>query len=291
MRVHARPNGYSLDMEMYDIVTGNFAPPRWIISAPKSLRIVDWNIDRGQQLQGVTDFLASANADIVILQEVDLNARRTHRLNIAETIARKLEMNYVFGREFQELVQGSKDSPAYHGQATLSKWPISKPRLIRFSRQSHFWQPHWFLPNIKPFQERLGGRIALVGHINVAGSKVVIYNLHLESRGNDALRISQLAEVLSDATCYDAECPVIVAGDLNTDASKAAVALQFARAGFQDAVASSRSTPTTPAHGLFEGRRRIDWAFVRGPLRANSGQVHGSVNASDHYPISFMLTR
>jgi endonuclease/exonuclease/phosphatase family metal-dependent hydrolase len=225
----------------------------------------------------------------LILQEVDLNARRTHRLNIAETIARKLEMNYVFGREFQELVQGSKDSPAYHGQATLSKWPISKPRLIRFSRQSHFWQPHWFLPKIEPFQERLGGRIALVAQINVAGRKFVTYNLHLESRGSDALRISQLGEVLSDTTCYDAECPIIVAGDLNTDASKAAVALQFARAEFQDAVASPH-TRTTPARGLFEGRRRIDWAFVRGPLRASSGQVHGRVKASDHYPISFILT-
>ena len=286
----AHSNGYSVDMETPDIVTGNFAPHWWIVSAPKSLRIVDWNIERGQQLQGVTEFLGGVNADILILQEVDLNARRTQRLNIAETIARKLEMNYVFGREFQELVQGSKDSPAYHGQATLSKWPISQPRLIRFSRQSHFWQPRWFLPNIEPFQERLGGRVALVAQINVAGRTFVTYNLHLESRGNNALRISQLAEVLTDATCYDAECPVIVAGDFNTDASKAAVALQLARAGFRDAVASPRA-PSTPAHGLFEGRHRIDWAFVRGPLRASSGQVHGSVNASDHYPISFMLTR
>jgi endonuclease/exonuclease/phosphatase family metal-dependent hydrolase len=285
----ARPNGYIVDMEMHDILTGNFARHHWIVSAPKSLRIVDWNVDRGQQLQGVTDFLVGVNADILILQEVDLNARRTHRLNIAETIARKLEMNYVFGCEFQELAQGSKDSPAYHGQATLSKWPISKPRLIRFSRQSHFWQPHWFLPNREPFQERLGGRIALAADINVPGSKVVIYNLHLESRGNDALRISQLGEVLSDATCYDAGCPVVVAGDLNTDASKAALALQLARAGFQDAVASPR-TPTTPAHGLLESRRRIDWAFVRGPLRTSSGQVHVNVRASDHYPISFILT-
>jgi endonuclease/exonuclease/phosphatase family metal-dependent hydrolase len=276
-------------MEMPDIVTGNFAPHRSIVSAPKSLRIVDWNIERGQQLQGVTDFLVGVNADILILQEVDLNARRTHRLNIAETIARKLEMNYVFGREFQELVQGSKNSPAYHGQATLSKWPISKPRLIRFSRQSRFWQPHWFLPNIEPFQERLGGRIALVAEIVVAGRKFATYNLHLESRGSNALRISQLGEVLSDATGYDAECPVIVAGDLNTDASKGAVALQLARAGFQDAVASPR-VPTTPAHGLFEDRRRIDWAFIRGPLRASSGQVHGHVKASDHYPVSFILT-
>src|SRR5580692_1676118 len=198
---------------MQEILTGKFAPLPLMLWPPKSLRIVDWNIDRGQQLQGITDFLASANADIVILQEVDINARRTHRLNVAETIARKLEMNYVFGREFQELVQGSKDSPAYHGQATLSKWPISKPRLIRFSRQSHFWQPHWFLPRVEPFQERLGGRIALVAQINVAGRKFVTYNLHLESRGSDALRILQLGEVLSEVACYDVASPVIVAGD------------------------------------------------------------------------------
>ena len=276
---------------MQEIVTGNFAPFKWVLWPPRSLRIVNWNINRGLDLQGIIDFLASINADILLLQEADLNARRTHRLNIAQEIARKLEMDYVFGCEFQELVQGSKSSPAYHGQAILSKWPISNPRLIRFSRQSHFWQPRWFLPNREPFQERLGGRIALVAHINVAGSKVVTYNLHLESRGNDALRISQLAEVLSDATCYEAECPVIVAGDLNLDASREPVALALANASFQDAVASSRSTPTTPAHRLFEGHRRIDWAFVRGPLRASSGHVHDSVNASDHYPISFMLTR
>jgi endonuclease/exonuclease/phosphatase family metal-dependent hydrolase len=275
---------------MQEIIIGNFAPFQWGLWRPNSLRIVDWNIDRGQQLQGVIDFLDGANADILILQEADLNARRTHRLNIAEEIARKLGMNYVFGREFEELVQGSKSSPAYHGQATLSKWPISNPRLIRFSRQSHFWQPHWFLPNIEPFQERLGGRIALVAHINVSGSKLVIYNLHLESRGSDALRISQLGEVLLDATCYDAECPVIVAGDLNLDASRKAAAVAVAKAGFQNAV-RAQHTPTTPARGLFEAGRQIDWAFVRGPLRAFSSNVHGRVNASDHYPISFTLTR
>jgi endonuclease/exonuclease/phosphatase family metal-dependent hydrolase len=276
---------------MQEILTGKFAPLPLMLWPPRSLRVVDWNINRGQRLQGIIDFLGSINADILILQEVDLNARRTHRLNIAEEMARKLEMNYVFGREFEELVQGSNGSPAYHGQATLSKWPISSARLIRFSRQSHFWQPHWFLPNIEPFQERLGGRIALVAHINVAGSKVVTYNVHLESRGNDGLRISQLAEVLSDATCDDADCPVVVAGDLNLDASRGPVALALANARFQNAVASSGSTPTTPAHGLFEGRRRIDWAFVRGPLRASSGHIHDGVNASDHYPVSFTLTR
>ena len=273
---------------MQEIVTGNFAPFRCVIWPPGSLRIVDWNIDRGLQLQAVIDFLASTNADILILQEVDLNARRTHRLNIAEEIARKLQMDYVFGREFEELVQESKASPAYHGQAILAKWPISNPRLIRFSRQSHFWQPRWYLPRIEPFQERLGGRIALVANINVAGSKLVIYDLHLESRANDELRFSQAQEVLSDAARQDPRCPLVIAGDFNLDASKGA-ASAFATAGFQEAIAEPH-TPTTPSHRLFEPGRRIDWAFVRGPIRAGSGRVHNQVKASDHYPISFTLT-
>jgi endonuclease/exonuclease/phosphatase family metal-dependent hydrolase len=196
-------------------------------------------------------------------------------------------MNYVFGREFQELVQGSKTDPAYHGQAILAKWPISNPRLIRFSRQSSFWRPHWFLPKIEPFQERLGGRIALAIEVNVAGIKLAIYNLHLESRGDDDLRLAQIQEVLTDATSQNPERPVIIAGDFNLDASKEGVASSFSKAGFQDAIAAPR-TPTAPSHRLFEPGRRIDWAFIRGPLRA-SGKVHSQVRASDHYPISFTL--
>jgi endonuclease/exonuclease/phosphatase family metal-dependent hydrolase len=284
-RIMAWPNNSPMDQ----IISANFAPSRWATWPASSLRIVDWNIDRGLQLSAIIDFLASTQADILILQEVDLNARRTHQLNIAEEIARKLQMNYVFGREFQELVQGSKTSPAYHGQAILARWPIANPRLIRFSRQSHFWQPHWFVPKIEPFQERLGGRIALIAEINVAGSKIVIYNLHLESRGNDELRLAQVQEVLADVARQNPECSVIVAGDFNLDASKNDPASAFATAGFQDAIAVPQM-PTTPSRHLLEPGRRIDWAFIRGPIRATSGRVHNQVKASDHYPISFTLT-
>jgi endonuclease/exonuclease/phosphatase family metal-dependent hydrolase len=277
-------------MAIPEILGGNFTPLRWVLWPPRWLHIVDWNVDRGLHLSAITNFLASTEADILILQEVDLNARRTQHLNIAEEIARKLQMNYVFGREFEELVQGSKDSPAYHGQATLSKWPIANPRLICFSRQSHFWQPHWFLPRIEPFQERRGGRIALVTEINVAGSKLVTYNLHLESRANDQLRLSQLEEVLSDAARQEQRQPLVVAGDFNLDlnASKEG-AMGFAAGGFRNALEVPR-TPTTPSRFLFEPGRQIDWAFVRGPIQVGAGRVHNQVKGSDHYPISFTLT-
>src|SRR5215467_8617403 len=123
---------------MKDLLTANFAARRWTLFPVPAMRVVNWNIERGLRLPEIIDFLGSQDADLLILQEVDLNARRTRRLNIAEEIARRLGMNYVFGREFEELVQGSKASPAYHGQAILSKWPISNPRLIRFSKQSSF---------------------------------------------------------------------------------------------------------------------------------------------------------
>ena len=69
--------------------------------------------------------LGRCKADILLLQESDLNARRTHHFDIAREIAQKLQLDYVFGREFQELTQGTRHSPAYHGQATLSRWPLS----------------------------------------------------------------------------------------------------------------------------------------------------------------------
>jgi len=271
-----------------EIIAENFAPSQWLSWPRSSVRVVDWNIDRGLQLRSIIDFLGAANADIFILQEVDINARRTNRLNIAQEIARKLRLNYVFGREFVELTQGSIACPAYHGQATLSRWRISHSRIIRFQQQSDFWKPRWYVPKLEPFQERLGGRIALVSEINISGVPIVSYNLHLESRANDELRLAQFDEVLKDAKAYDPARLTVIAGDLNLNASKASPAEAIARAGFTNAVPISRLA-TTPARHLLETGRHIDWAFVRGPATIDKGRVHNSIKASDHYPISFEI--
>jgi endonuclease/exonuclease/phosphatase family metal-dependent hydrolase len=271
-----------------EIETGNFAARRWVLCPPGSIRVVSWNINRGLQLRGVIGFLASAKADIVLLQEVDLNARRTHHLNVAREISQKLQMNYVFGREFEELTQGSRASPAYHGQATLSRWPLSNSRFIRFQRQSNFWRPHWFLPDVEPFQERIGGRLALVSDANVAGKTIVTYDLHLESKGDDGLRCSQLDETLDDARRYDSTTPILLAGDFNLDVSRGPAANATGGAQFMDAF-SNQHVPTTPPRSFLDHGRIIDWIFTRGPIRTSQPQVHRSVSASDHYPLSITL--
>jgi endonuclease/exonuclease/phosphatase family metal-dependent hydrolase len=266
------------------IETGNFAVPGWVIFPPDSIRVVSWNINRGLRLERVIEFLAGAKADILLLQEADQNARRTHQINVAKEIARKLRMNYAFAREFQELTQGSRTSPAFHGQVTLSRWPLSNCRIIRFEEQTKFWRPHWFLPEIPPFQERIGGRLALVGEVNIGDRTIVTYNLHLESRGDDRLRSSQLDEVLLDAQRYRPGASAVVGGDFNLDASSGSVANALERANFEDAMAS-RHAPTKP-NSFFEQGKTIDWIFVRKPMRPSGAQVHRSVSASDHYPLS-----
>jgi len=173
------------------------------------------------KLQGIVDFLAASNADRILLQEVDVNARRTHRLNISREIAKRLKMNYVFAREFQELTKGSNASPAFHGQATVSRWPLLNSRIIRFQRQ-YFWDPHWFLPENEPSQERIGGRLALVSQVQIAAQTLVSYNLHLESRSNDDLCCSQLRETLDDVARYRFDLPLVLAGDLNLEVPRTA---------------------------------------------------------------------
>ncbi len=250
-----------------------------------SLRVVSWNIERGLQLPKILDFLRTLEADLLLLQEVDLNARRTRHLDIANELARALKMNYAFGMEFQELSEGTTANPAYHGAATLTRWPLLRAKIIRFRDQSAFWKPRWFVPDIPAFQRRLGGRIALVAETTIRTRKIVSYNIHLESRGNDELRLRQLNEVLADSRSYADEPMFVIGGDFNMDAGHSDAARVLREAGFHDAVRLPKH-PTTTAHHA----RAIDWIFVS-ETPDSDGRVHDNIRASDHYPVSTNLMR
>jgi len=278
------------ESSMDQVISGGFAPLRIQLWPRESFRIVDWNIERGQKFSPVVEFLKKSKADLIFLQEVDLNARRTHHLDVAREIAKALQMNFVFGTEFQELTQGSKQSPAYQGQATLSPWPINNARLIRFQNQTNFWKPHWYLPRVEPFQERLGGRIALVADVEVSGQTLTTFNLHLESRENDMLRLQQLNEVLAASKTTRNSASAIIAGDLNLNAGEGQAAAALKDAGFQDAVGLP-GTRTRPARGVFDEGRSIDWIFLSSDLKPSDGQIHKTIRASDHFPISCVLSR
>jgi len=273
-------------MSLDQVETGSFAPQEGISHAPRRIRVVSWNIARGCRLDEIVEFLVGANADLILLQEVDRHARRSARRNIAEYLAQRLRMNYASGIEFQELAQGSRDAPAHHGQATLSRWPLCDCRVLRFRRQSTYWHPRWWIPSLPPFQRRLGGRMALLSYTTIGETMLAVCNLHLESRGGDDLRHSQLAEVLNETVRYGLDVPVIVAGDFNLDVTKPGNAW-VNETGFQNPF-SDLGVRTAQARS-FGRSNTIDWILTRGPIAPVSPKIDHSVSASDHYPLSLTL--
>jgi endonuclease/exonuclease/phosphatase family metal-dependent hydrolase len=244
------------------------------------VKVVSWNIERGLRLRDVTEILRRQGASLVLLQEVDLNSRRTGRRSIAEELAHSLRMPYLFAAEFEELSQGNRDSPAYHGQAILTSLAVSSPRIIRFAHQTAFWKSRWYLPNWSVFQRRTGGRLALVAEVEVGGRLLVIYNAHLESRGSEQLRRVQIDEILADTRRYPADTPILIAGDLNTRKPSSPVVAALLGAGFHMAV-GQQVTTTRGAP--------LDWIFVRGPLTFEKGAIHGDAKASDHFPLTVVI--
>ena len=273
---------------MEELEIGSFSeeplPREW----PKPIRLVSWNVNRGLHLAEIIGFLAASSADVILLQETDVNARRTRRLNIPREIAKALKMNYVFGREFEELGQGNSVRPAFHGQTTLSRFPLLNPRILRFQRQSTFWQPRWFIPRSQVFERRLGARMALICEIVIQGRPMVVYNAHLESRGNDELRYSQLSEMLGEAKGNSGKAHLMVAGDLNFNISRGPAASLIAGLQLDSPFARLWGKKTARVRGHAR-RAAIDWILTDQTLSTSAAEIHDSVSASDHYPLSLEI--
>ena len=272
----------SLDL----IESGSFVKNDVTCSPTDELRIVSWNIARGARLKEIIEFLHTTNADLICLQETDRNARRTGQRNVAAEVASALRMNYIFGVEFEELSERDAGVRAHHGHATLSPFPLTDTGLLRFSRQSRFWHPYWFVPNLAIFQRRIGGRMALVTLLRIGGQTVAVYNVHFESR-SEGVRRAQLSETVQDASRYDGATPVVVAGDFNLHVAEHPARSVIEAARFENPFKNKIDRTTPSSH--FGRKAAIDWILFRGAMRVVVAQVHDSVTASDHYPLSVTL--
>lgn len=273
---------------MDELETGSFSKDPLPSAWPKTIRLVSWNINRGLRLREIIEFLAETSADVILLQETDVNVRRTNYCNVPREIARALRMDYVFGREFEELSHTGEGPPAYHGQTTLSRLPLSSPHILRFRRQSSFWRPRWFIPTLEPFQRRLGGRIALITEIAIQSRTLVLYNVHLESRGSDKLRRNQLSEILLKVSLHPADTPVLIGGDFNFDISRTRTAQLIVNGRISNPFLSLEKHRTVQP-GKHARRVAIDWILTGGALSAGHPAVRESVTASDHLPLSLEL--
>jgi endonuclease/exonuclease/phosphatase family metal-dependent hydrolase len=261
----------------------DFNNPREIKTFPsddslRSVRVFSWNIDHGSEFRTVGSELAKNSADLCLLQEVDWKTKRTGQVDVAAELAKRLQLNLSYGIEFEELSQESGQR-AFIGQATLSRLPIRKSRILRFQTQSGFWKPRGWMPSALPLmQRRLGSRVALVTELEFAGGLLVVYNLHLESRSLGRIQSAQLEEVLGDLKQYPPNTPAIIGGDLNSKYFPSRYLKKLQREGFHSCIGERIERTHTIAMAL-------DWIFVRGPVKIADGKVRKDFSGSDHYPI------
>lgn len=249
--------------------------------ADPHLSIVTWNIERGMAYEAVLATLRELDADILLLQEVDRDCRRTGYRDVARDLAEALGMNWVAAGEFQEIGEGRRGRAAVTGQAILSRFPIEGARVLRFKAQDR-WR--W---RLNPVQPRRGGRMTLVARSH----GVLLYNTHIESGDDARLKSAQMAEVVADqaaeaareAARTGAPGPVLIAGDFNNPPiGHSPMFAPLVAAEFTDALGEAAGRrPTSRGSG-----HPIDWIFVKGAAPVSGrGRIVDAESASDHSPV------
>lgn len=274
--------GYAADplLDSDDIHAVIGEPDRIVGDMPDDgrLKVVSWNIAQGARYEEVRDALVALDADVYLLQEVDMHVRRSDYREVAKHLAHDLGLNWVFAGEFQEIGLSRRNIPAITGQAVLSRYPIVDPVALRFENQATF---RW---RFDPTQPRRGGRMAL----RVESAGVMFYNAHIESAKNETFRHKQIDELLVDRQQAAApDQPVIFAGDFNTGQlpHRSPVVQCLTSEGFIDALGEYEH----PRRTSVRHDQPLDWIFVSN-LSAEYGEVVEVADASDHFPLTAAIT-
>ena len=229
--------------------------------ASSAIRVATYNIKHGRGMDGTLDLertattLESLGADIIALQEVDDQARRSGGVDQASWLADRLDMHAAYGA-FMDF-QGGR-----YGLAILSRRPI----------QSH---ESWRLP------EGNEPRVALATRIETdAGEVITAVAVHFDWVKDDGFRYAQALETLRQIQTLNT--PWIVFGDFN-DVPDSRAMNAFQQVG-RDATKPSDSAATFPAD---QPMIEIDY-IITGPPSAwvpTSAWVIPESVASDHRPV------
>lgn len=167
-----------------------------------------------QNQQQAIAALAAVDADLIALQEVDIDARRSFYVNQVQALATGLRYpetaialnwnkRYV---PFPPWPVSVQFGPLVSGQAVLSQLPITNHQrqvLDRVASQPFFYNALYL------------ERLAQVVQVSGAGRSLVLINVHLEAF-DAPTRLRQTRFVRSLAEDYARQQPVILLGDFNS---------------------------------------------------------------------------
>ncbi len=203
-------------------------------------------------------FLKSANADIMLLQEVNFR--------VLKLIKAEMSKDYLI---YPLAIHRSEFEPTAKGEA------YGNLILIRNGIASVGTQT---VHRVK----KTGTAFAFV-EVNISGNKTLIVNIHLDSDPGETKRRAEIIVLMKLLEPYLSEHSIVISGDFNT--SNVVTHKKFAK--FKPAIQEHRGTYLNDAP-------MIDWIYVKNVI-LYSGKVLKPVRAtsatplkkygSDHYPV------
>lgn len=165
-------------------------------SLPRQLRVVTFNV-HGEPGARIADALrtdrALRDADLIVMEEVHRDDRTGDWCSGACALARSLGFHAVFA-------PGHDNGHGSDGVAIVSRAPITSAQVIELP----YFDVHF----------NSGRRVALAATVDLDGTPITVYAVHLDNRLTVRDRRAQVIPVLIHAARQDT--PIIMAGDFNT---------------------------------------------------------------------------
>jgi endonuclease/exonuclease/phosphatase family metal-dependent hydrolase len=250
--------------------TGSASKIRSRAASPAEIKIISYNIrwrggdDLRRLIALLRDDAEIGQADILGLQEVDRNRKRTLNVNTARLMAEELGLHYAWAAPPPPA--DNKQHEEETGVAIMSPYPLTDVTRI-------------VLPNPGPGGRR---RAAIGATVHVGATTLRVYSVHAETRTSKELRLEQLQSVLDDLQTHHAKIErAVVLGDFNTLTRKDvdATSSLFTRAGFTTPFPNNQTT----WHWLFIELKN-DWIWLRN-LRSSQYGIDKKIGLSDHWPL------
>lgn len=240
-----------------------------------NLRVLSYNIhraiglDRRFRPQRIAKILAHHDADIVLLQEVDVGVPRSRGLDLAQELADRL------GYPHHAVGLNVKLREGMYGNATLSRYPIVNERNIDLTIESGKARGCLYTDIALPAK-------------NMGQAEIAVFNLHLGLSFKERPRQIGMLVHSDEFRALGLQDSCLVGGDLNDWQTRLAPIfteiLEFECAtnhgwGYQ------KSFLTYPSFSPSGG---LDKIFCRGALEIVGGRrcrLRVSKVASDHLPV------
>lgn len=250
------------------IVMASFFSTRVVAQQERNLKVMAYNIHHANppskpnfiDMEAIAKVIMASDPDLVALQEVDVNSRRSGiDLNQAKELARLTGLNYYFKQSIP--FQGGG-----YGNAILSKFPIEDSFFLQLSAEV----------GTEP-RAILGVQITLPGN-----KKIKFASTHL-----DFSSATNSAQQAKEVTAYfeKESIPVIIAGDFNAVIGSEAINSidkTFAR------TCAGECPPTIPVD---KPTKAIDFIFFKpqNAFTVSHHEVIPETYASDHLPVFAIL--